>query len=195
MIRAAVAVAAFCAASPAAGQIVSPLTPGGAIDTSNLATKAEVQAMQASIPSTTTLATKAEVATIQATIPTASTEIPLASTDMGSAGTNPMKFAMEKHDHPSKGRKGRVAINAEFVTWTFGTPFAAGEIPVCLANAEVATGATELVNVQVYGVPTNTRCVFQVTRISRGVVGLIPNVLSINLTPYSGFIHMRAESQ
>ncbi len=54
----------------AAMQIVSPLSFGGAapVDTSNLATKAEVQAVQAAIPSTATLATKDEVAAVAGSV-------------------------------------------------------------------------------------------------------------------------------
>lgn len=96
--------------------------------------------------------------------------------DSGSQG-NILRYAMENHTHASKVRKERKAISsasaASFTfTWTYPTPFGAGVVPIVNGIAE-ATGTTDSVNVQVEGTPSNTQCVFRVSRYSQTLVSLI----------------------
>lgn len=98
-------------------------------------------------------------------------------------------YARMDHTHASKARKTISAVSASTYTWTYPTAFGAGVVPICNAIAQVASGTTDLVNVQVQGTPTNTQCTFQITRYSQGLVGLVTGVLSVNSTPFSGSLH------
>ena len=61
--------------------------------------------------------------------------------------------------------------------------------PVSVADPEVPG----MVFVQLDGVPTNTQCVFRITRTVQSAVALIGlTVLSINVTPISCNLHMEA---
>lgn len=139
-----------------------------------------------------------QLASLASQVPTPSPATPAGPSDTGNAGTSAQRYSMEGHSHPSKGRKQRRSVVADaqgLVSWTYPAAFEQGDAPpVCLAIAEVPVGVTDLVNVQVYGVPTVTGCVFQVTRVQRGVIALVANALSINPVAWSGVLHMRAEA-
>lgn len=109
-----------------------------------------------------------------------------------SAQGNVTRYAMENHTHASKGRKGKVAVNTSTYTWTYPTAFDVGVSPICNAIAQVAGGNTDLYNVQILGTPSNTQCVFQINRVSGGLLALLLGALSINPTPGSITLHMLA---
>ncbi len=81
---------------------------------------------------------------------------------------------------------------ASTYTWTYPTPFPAGVTPMCNAIAQVASGNTDLFNVQIVGTPTNTQCVFQINRVSAGLLALLLGALSLNPTPAAITLHMWA---
>jgi hypothetical protein len=138
-------------------------------------------------------AVQASIASVAATVPTPGTSTPPAVTDMGAAGSATKQYAMADHTHPSKARKAVKAVNTATYTWVYPTPFASGVIPVCNGIAQCPVGTTDVVNVQLDGVPTNTQCVFRITRTVQSAVSLIGlTVLSINVTPLSLNLHMEA---
>lgn len=127
-------------------------------------------------------------------IPTAGTTVPPAVSDTGDLGTDPMKYALDNHTHASKARKQirTQSSAASTYTWVYPTPFAAGVVPIVSAIVQVPNGTTDLFNVQVMGAPTNTQCVFQINRVSAGLLALLLGALSVNPTPIVSTLHMLA---
>lgn len=101
------------------------------------------------------------------------------------------RYAMENHTHASKVRKDRVQSAADgTVTWAYSTPFDAGVVPRISCVAEVASGVTDVVNVQVIDTPTNTECKLRVTRTNRSTVALLGlTILSIPASVGATWIH------
>lgn len=101
------------------------------------------------------------------------------------------RYAMENHTHASKVRKDRILSAADgTITWTYSVPFAAGVIPRISAIAEVATGVTDVINVQVVDTPTNTQCKLAVTRTNRSTVALLSlTILSVPASPGATWVH------
>jgi len=154
-------------------QVVSPLNQGGTFDTSNLATKGDLSA-------------------VQATIPTGATTAPPSVSDTGTVGTQTMVYALANHTHASKIRKIRAQTAADGTyTFTYPTAFAAGVTPICEATAETVSGVTDVINAQINGTPTNTAAQIIVTRTQRSVVSLIGlTVLSIPTQPGVTWVHI-----
>lgn len=69
------------------------------------------------------------------------------------------------------------------------------DIPKASTNTPPAvsdSGTTDLFNVQVMGTPTNTQCVFQINRVSAGLLALLLGALSLNPTPVISTLHLIA---
>lgn len=111
-----------------------------------------------------------------------------------SAQGNITRYAMENHTHASKVRRDRLQCNADgTLTWTYSTPFGVGVVPRVFGVAEVASGITDVLNVQVVDTPTNTQCKFLVNRTQRSVVALIGlTVLSVPAQPGVTWVHCAA---
>lgn len=126
-------------------------------------------------------------------VPLPSTANPPAVSDNGTVGTD-LRYALANHTHASKARKERptMASAASTYTWVYPAPFPAGVVPICNGIAQVPVGNTDLFNVQVMGTPTNTQCVFQITRVSSGLLGLLLGALSVNPTPVALTLHLSA---
>lgn len=119
--------------------------------------------------------------------------MPPGVSDSGSIGTIE-RYALENHTHASKARKERIQSAADgTITWTYSTPFSNGVVPRVIAIAEVASGVTDVVNVQVVDTPTNTSCKLLVNRTSKSVVALIGlTVLSVPTQPGVTWVHVVA---
>lgn len=126
-------------------------------------------------------------------VPLPATTMPPGVSDIGSIG-NSQKYALENHTHASKARKERIQSAADgTITWTYSTPFANGVVPRIIAIAEVASGVTDVVNVQVVDTPTNTSCKLFVNRTNKSVVALIGlTVLSVPTQPGVTWVHVVA---
>lgn len=124
-------------------------------------------------------------------MPVPGSSVPPGVNDSGSLGTTPAQFAMADHTHASKSRKERIQSAADgTITWTYSTPFSPGVVPRVIAVAEVASGVTDVVNVQVIDTPTNTSCKLLVNRTARSVVALIGlTVLSVPSQPGATWVH------
>jgi len=140
---------------------------------------------------TSALATKSEVAAMSATIPVPATATPPAVTDTGTLGTMTGIYALANHTHASKARK-IIATTATDGTYTFNystVPFTAP--PICNAIAEVVTGVTDVINVQVVGTPTVNSAAFLVNRTQRSVAALLGlTILSVPASPGATKIHI-----
>lgn len=142
-----------------------PFTPAP-VDTSNLATKAEV--------------------------PTGAVTAPPSVADSSALGTEPMVYALANHTHASKARKVRAACDASgLLVWTFDPPFTPGTTPRVVAVAETAgIAVTDVVNVQVEGIPSATSCNLRVNRTARSVVALLGlTILSVPTQPGVMMVH------
>lgn len=126
-------------------------------------------------------------------IPLPATSVPPGVSDAGSVGGSP-RYALGDHTHASKARKQITTMGSAASTyaWAYPTPFAAGVVPVVSAIVQVPAGNTDLFNVQVMGVPTSAGCVFQINRVSGGLLALLTGALSINPTPVAATLHMLA---
>lgn len=124
-------------------------------------------------------------------LPQPSNTAPPGVADSGSVGTQTQTYALANHTHASKARKERLQSAADgTVTWTYPTPFGAGVVPRVVAVAEVASGVTDVVNVQIVDTPTNVSCKLLVNRTQRSVVSLIGlTVLSVPSQPGVTWIH------
>lgn len=131
---------------------------------------------------------------IQALMPQPSSAVPPGVSDMGSVGTQTTTYALANHTHASKARKQIVTMGsaASTYTWVYPNPFAAGVSPVVSAIVQVSAGNTDLFNVQIQGVATNTQCTFQINRVSGGLLSLLLGALSLNPTPVASTLHMIA---
>jgi len=127
-------------------------------------------------------------------IPSPATSMPPGVSDTGFVG-NVERYALENHTHASKARKGlsAQASNVGTFTWVYPVPFGAGVVPICNGIAQTATGITDLINVQIDGAPTNTQCVFRITRYSQSFLSLLGiNILGFNTAPIPITLHMLA---
>lgn len=170
------------------------------------ATKASVDALNASVAAkasqstvdslSSSVAAKASTAALNAvaaTVPAAASTMPPAVADSSALGTETSKYALANHTHASKARKAKATTSAATYTWTYPTAFAAGVTPICMAIAQSPSGNTDLFNVQISGTPTNTQCVFQINRVSPGLLSLLLGALSINPNPAANLtLHMLA---
>lgn len=122
--------------------------------------------------------------------PEPATTVPPGVTDTGALG-NDMKYALANHTHASKARKERIQSAADgTITWTYSTPFPNGVVPRIAAVAEVASGVTDVVNVQVVDTPTNVSCKLLVNRTQRSVVALLGlTILSVPASPGVTWVH------
>lgn len=138
--------------------------------------------------------TAAETAAlINSLMPTMAVTTPPGVTDSGTSGPVSNQFTGPLHTHASKARKGIQAVSAATYVWTFPTPFGSGVVPICNGIAQTTAGVTDLYNVQIDGVPTNTQVTFRITRYSQSVVALIGlTILSFNSSPGSINLHMSA---
>lgn len=139
------------------------------------------------------IATIPDVQAVSGEIPQPATAMPPGVADSGAKGSSPL-YALADHTHASKARKQTVTMGspATTYTWTYPTAFATGVVPVVNAIVQVPTGNTDLFNVQVMGSPTNTQCVFQINRVSSGLLSLLTGALSINPSPIAATLHMLA---
>lgn len=127
-------------------------------------------------------------------IPQPATNAPPSVSDSGSAGNVSTRFAMENHTHASKARKDRLQTAADgTLTWTYSTPFGAGVVPRICAVAEVASGVTDVYNVQLVGTPSNTSAQLLVNRLQKSVASLLSlTVLSVPSSPGVTWLHLLA---
>lgn len=142
---------------------------------------------------TGTFASMADVAAVAASIPSPASSAPPAVAVASANGTDVAQYARADHTHASKTRRMVQAIPAASTyTWTYPTAFPNGVVPMINAIAQVASGNTDLFNVQVVGTPTNTSCVFQINRVSSGLLAVLLGALSLNPTPAAITLHMWA---
>ncbi len=134
--------------------------------------------------------TQADIDALANAIPKPATAMPPSVADSGAKGSD-VKYALADHTHASKARKARMQCAADgTLTWVYSTPFDVGVVPRVVAVAEVASGVTDVVNVQVVGTPTNTQCQLLVNRTQRSVVSLIGlTVLSVPAQPGVTWVH------
>jgi len=140
-----------------------------------------------------------DVAAITASIPLPATAMPPGVSDTGMIGTD-TRYALANHTHASKVRKRKITMSsaASSYAWTYSDkdgnplPFPTGVIPIVNAIVQVPAGNTDLFNVQVLGEPTNTGCVFQINRVSSGLLSLLTGALSVNPTPIAATLHLIA---
>lgn len=138
------------------------------------------------------LATSSALSALASNVPAMATSAPPGVADAGAQG-DVKRYATENHTHASKARKSRVAVTAATYTWVYPTPFPTGVIPICNGIAQTAAGVTDLYNVQIEGQPTNTQCVFRITRYQQSVATLLGiTVLALNTTPGPITLHMSA---
>lgn len=135
----------------------------------------------------------ADVTALKALIPQPSTSVPPAVTDSGSQGSA-APYARSDHTHASKARKAISVMPsaASTFTWVYPAPFGVGVVPVCSGIVQVPNGTTDLFNVQVMGTPSNTQAVFQINRVSSGLLSLLTGALSINPAPIAATLHLIA---
>lgn len=160
---------------------------------SSVAAKASQSAVDSLSTSVADKASTSALNALAASVPAPAAAVPPAVADSSALGTETSKFALANHTHSSKLRKGKTTTSSATVTWVYPTPFAAGVSPICLAIAQAPAGSTDLFNVQLNGTPTNTQCVFQINRVSPGLLSLLLGALSINPNPAANVvIHMTA---
>lgn len=142
----------------------------------------------------------ADVSGILSKIPSPAKSAPPGVADGGATGSDEGFYALANHTHASRVRKRKITMSSASSTynWTYSDkdgnplPFPAGVIPIVQCIAQVASGNTDLYNVQVMGEPTNAGCVFQINRVSAGLLSLLGGALSINPTPVAATLHMIA---
>lgn len=124
-------------------------------------------------------------------MPQPASSAPPSVADTSDPGSIQQRYALENHTHASKVRKARVQSAADgTITWTYSTPFDVGVVPRVVAVAEVASGVTDVVNVQVIGTPTNTSCQLLVNRTIRSFVSLLSlTILSVPTQPGVTWVH------
>lgn len=122
--------------------------------------------------------------------PQPSNTTPPSVSDSGALGSD-MRYALANHTHASKVRKIRTQCAADgTLTWTYSPPFTNGVTPIVLAVAEVASGVTDIINVQVVDTPTSTSCKLLVNRANRSVASLLGlTVLSLPAQPGVTWVH------
>lgn len=128
----------------------------------------------------------------KAEVPAAATNAPPSVADASAVGTEPMIYALANHTHASKARKIRANSDASgLLVWTFDPPFTPGTTPRVVAIAETSGPAvTDVVNVQIEGLPTSTSCNLRVNRTARSVVALLGlTILSVPSSPGVTMVH------
>jgi len=137
--------------------------------------------------------TQASMDAVAATIPAPGSSAPPGVADAGASGSA-SPYARADHTHASKARKQIITMGSAATTfaWTYPTAFPAAVVPIVSAIVQVPAGNTDLFNVQVMGAPTNTGCVFQINRVSSGLLALLTGALSVNPTPIAATLHMLA---
>lgn len=128
-------------------------------------------------------------------IPDPASSMPPGVSDAGALGSNTNQYARADHTHASKARKAFASMqsNVGTYTWIYPTAFGAGVVPICNAIAQTAAGVTDLINVQIEGAPTNTQCVFRVTRYSQSFLSLLGiNILGLNTGALAITLHCLA---
>lgn len=134
------------------------------------------------------------IAQLESVMPQPATSMPPGVSDSGALGTS-AKYALENHTHASKARKGLASIgsNVGTYTWVYPVAFASGVVPICNGIAQTASGITDLINIQIDGSPTNTQCVFRITRYSQSFLSLLGiNILGFNSGSIPITLHMLA---
>jgi len=123
-------------------------------------------------------------------IPLPAIAMPPGVADTGTLGTSP-RYALGDHTHASKARKEIKVMGsaASTYTWTYPVSFGSGVVPIVSAIVQVASGNTDLFNVQIVGTPSNTQCTFQINRVSAGLLALLLGALSLNPTPVAATLH------
>lgn len=127
-------------------------------------------------------------------IPQPGSTTPPGVADSGQTGSG-SEYARWDHTHASKARKGTAAVqsNVGTYTWTYPTAFGAGVVPICNAIARTNAGVSDVVNVQIEGDPTNTQCVFRVSRFARSFLSLLGlDVLTFQSGAIPVTLHMLA---
>ncbi len=134
------------------------------------------------------------LAAVQALIPQPASTTPPGVSDSGAKGSLTQEYALGDHTHAGKARKQIKVMPsaAATYTWVYPTAFAVGVVPIVNAIVQVAAGNQDLFNVQIIGAPTNTQCVFQINRVSGGLLALLLGALSLNPTPVAATLHMLA---
>ena len=142
-------------ASPALAQVSYP--PGGAVDTSNLATKADVQAAQTTANNAVTTSA---LSAVQATIPPACATAPSGDTLNGSVGSGAACTPKQDSTRPTAVQAGNTTLlaNCSFAitfarAFTSSTPFVyaavvdtgSNQMP-CKIQTRSSTGATGVCN-------------------------------------------------
>jgi len=135
----------------------------------------------------------ADLTGVMASIPQPATVPPIGVADTSAVGNQP-QYARSDHTHASKARKQIVTMPSASSTylWTYPTAFGSGVTPICSAIVQVPSGTTDLYNVQIVGTPSNTQVMFQINRVSTGLIALVTGALSINPTPVAATLHMIA---
>lgn len=133
--------------------------------------------------------------TDRSSIPSAAVTPPPGVADTSATGPDPMKYDPAGHTHASKARKALAAVQSSVgtYTWVYPVQFGSGVTPICNAIAQTPGGNTDLINVQIDGTPTNTQCVFRVTRYSQSFLSLLGiNILGVNSAAVAITLHMLA---
>lgn len=136
----------------------------------------------------------AVMALITQNMPQPASSTPPGVADASSAGVA-APYARGDHTHASKARKAIATIqsNVATFTWVYPPAFGAGVVPICNAIAQTPGGNTDLINVQIDGTPTNTQCVFRITRYSQSFLSLLGiNILGVNSAAITITLHMLA---
>ena len=135
----------------------------------------------------------ADLTGVMAAIPQPATVPPIGVADTSAVGNQP-QYARADHVHASKARKQIVTMPSasSTYTWTYPTAFGSGVTPICSAIVQVPSGTTDLYNVQIVGTPSNTQVMFQINRVSTGLIALVTGALSVNPAPVAATLHMIA---
>lgn len=133
------------------------------------------------------------VAGVAASIPSASSAdpAPIAVAPLPGAAA---PYARADHVHASKSRRGRVPTAADgTLTWVYPVPFDTGVVPQIQAIVETAVGVTDVLNVQIEGMPTNVSAKLRVTRTNQSFVSLLGlTILSIPSNVGVQMLHLSA---
>jgi hypothetical protein len=159
----------------------------------------QIDAIKASVGTGGGTNYQSQIDALAASIPQPATAMPPGVADNGATGTD-TRYALANHTHASKVRKQIKTMPSASATytWTFADkdgnplPFGTGVVPIVSALVQVPSGNTDLFNVQILGVPTNTQATFQINRVSSGLLSLLSGALSVNPTPVAATLHLIA---
>jgi hypothetical protein len=159
-------IAAIMITAPVSAQVSYPTVP---VDTSNMATKSDVQA-------------------VAATVPIPATSAPPGVNDLGTQGTMTNIYALANHTHASKARKGRLLVpTTNTLDVTFSPVFTT--TPICSVTAETTKGDTNVVNAQIDGTPTATGMTMRITRTAVTNASLLNLTILSVPTPIATYAH------